>query len=280
MDEAEDTLDRPDDEVAPGDDVDPSEEVAPEEGLEPGAHIDRGTALELLRDGELDIVGRLVDASNVTLYGTVACPPGSGRGALKAACVYKPIRGERPLDDFPIGTLAYREVAAHAVSDRAGWGIVPPTVFRDGPLGPGMAQLWIEVDDAVDVVSMILTRDPALRRMALFDAVVNNADRKGGHMLPVTDGRVYGVDHGVTFAIEPKLRTVLWGWRGERLSDEEAALLHGLREDLDGDLGAELRESLSRREVAATIRRVDALLASGMFPLPDSGRPAIPWPPF
>jgi hypothetical protein len=251
-----------------------------DDDLEPGNAIDRGTALELLRDGELEIVGRLVDASNVTLYGTVACPVGPDRRALKAACVYKPIRGERPLDDFPIGTLAFREVAAHTLSDRAGWGIVPPTVLRDGPLGRGMAQLWIEVDDDVDVVSTILTRDPSLRRMALFDAVVNNADRKGGHMLPVGAGRVYGVDHGVTFAIEPKLRTVLWGWRGERFTDEEVTLLSVLRADLDGELGLALRELLSRREVAATARRVDALLGSGVFPMPHPGRPAIPWPPF
>jgi hypothetical protein len=248
--------------------------------VEPGNAIDRATALELLRDGELEVVGRLVDASNVTLYGTVACPDGPGRRALKAACVYKPIRGERPLDDFPVGTLAYREVAAHTLSDRPGFGIVPPTVFRDGPLGPGMAQLWIEVDDEVDVVSTILTRDPSLRRMALFDAVVNNADRKGGHMLPVGGGRVYGVDHGVTFAVEPKLRTVLWGWRGEQLTEEEVALLQLLRADLGADLGTELRELLSRREVAATVRRVDALLAAGVFPMPHPGRPAIPWPPF
>lgn len=248
--------------------------------LEPGNAIERSVALELLRDGELEIVGRLVDASNVTLYGTVSCPEGPGRRALKAACVYKPIRGERPLDDFPVGTLAYREVAAHVVSDRAGWGIVPPTVFRDGPLGPGMAQLWIETDDDVDVVSMILTRDPSLRRMALFDAVVNNADRKGGHMLPIDSGHVYGVDHGVTFSTDPKLRTVLWGWRGEPLVDAETTLLRQLRDDLDGPLGDELRELLAKREVVATARRVEALLERGTFPLPDPGRPAIPWPPF
>lgn len=252
----------------------------PVDYLEPGNAIERATALELLRDGELEVVGRLVDASNVTLYGTVACQPGRDRRALKAACVYKPIRGERPLDDFPIGTLAYREVAAGVVSDRAGWGIVPPTVFRDGPLGPGMVQLWIEVDDDVDVVSLILTRDPSLRRMALFDAVVNNADRKGGHMLPIENGHVYGVDHGVTFSPDPKLRTVLWGWRGESMNDDEVSLLQRLRADLYASLGDELRELLAKREVTATIRRVDALLQRGTFPLPDPGRPAIPWPPF
>jgi hypothetical protein len=274
-------MDDADDRLGPARAGDTGEPDQADEGdLDFGSDIEVQAALELLREGELEVVGRLVDASNVTLYGTVACPAGPDRRALKAACVYKPIRGERPLDDFPIGTLAYREVAAHALSNRAGWGIVPPSVFRDGPLGAGMVQLWIQVDDEIDVVSMILTRDPALRRMALFDAVVNNADRKGGHMLPVEDGRVYGVDHGVTFAVEPKLRTVLWGWRGEALTDEETALLATLRADLDGELAAELRELLSRREVAATIRRVEALLDSGVFPLPDPARPAIPWPPF
>jgi hypothetical protein len=264
------------------DERDPSgaEQAADDEGLERGVDLEPATALELLREGELQIVGRLIDASNVTLYGTVACPAVGERRALKAACVYKPIRGERPLDDFPVGTLAYREVAAHTLSDRPGWGIVPPTVFRDGPLGPGMAQLWMDVDDEVDVVTAILTRDPSLRRMALFDAVVNNADRKGGHMLPVDGGRVYGVDHGVTFAIEPKLRTVLWGWRGEDLTDDETALLEELRGDLREGLDEQLRELLSRREVAATVRRVEALLLAGTFPLPNPGRPAIPWPPF
>jgi len=261
------------------DESEPDDASAPDDELEPANGIEPSTALELLREGELEIVGRLVDATNVTLYATVSCPAGPDRRALKAACVYKPIRGERPLDDFPSGTLAFREVAAHTVSSRAGWGIAPPTVFRDGPLGPGMAQLWLEVDEDVDVVSMILTRDPSLRRMALFDAVVNNADRKGGHMLPV-DGRVYGVDHGVTFSVDPKLRTVLWGWRGEQLTEDEVTLLEILRSDLASELGLELRELLSRREVAATERRVEYLLRHGTFPLPDLGRPAIPWPPF
>lgn len=245
-----------------------------------GHPIDRSATLELLRDGELEITGRLVDASNVTLYGSVLCRAEGDRPARHAACVYKPIRGERPLDDFPIGTLAYREVAAHAVSMRAGWGIVPPSVFRDGPLGPGMVQAWIEVDDEIDVVTMILTRDPRLRRMALFDAVINNADRKGGHVLPVADGHVYGVDHGVCFSPDPKLRTVLWGWRGERLAHEERALLETLRADLGASLGDELRELLARREVTITARRIEALLDTGSFPMPDPSRPAIPWPPF
>ena len=178
--------------------------------------IDRTTALDLLLNGELEIVGRLVASSNRALYcvATRRCP--DPEPDLVATCVYKPIRGERPLDDFPDGTLAFREVAAHAVSEAAGWGIVPPTVLRDGPVGRGMVQLWIETDDSSDPWDLVQRSHPSLRSMAVFDAVVNNADRKVGHILPVADGHLYGVDHGICFAVEPKLRTVLWAWRGRR----------------------------------------------------------------
>jgi len=232
--------------------------------------------LELLRSASLEIVGRLTEASNVTLF----CELRTEDSPEAPHCVYKPIRGERPLDDFPVGTLAYREVAAYELSEAMGWRIVPPTVLRDGPLGPGMVQAWIEVDEDADIVAMILTRDPRLRRMALFDAIVNNADRKGGHVLPTDDGHLYGCDHGVCFAVEPKLRTVLWGWRGEPLTDEEVACLQTLRSSIDGELGRRLAESLSAPEVAATARRIDRLLAACHMPLPDPHRPAIPWPPF
>ncbi|MDQ3491978.1 MAG: SCO1664 family protein [Chloroflexota bacterium] len=211
----------------------------------------------------------------------VSAAPATEVDAPKAPnCVYKPIRGERPLDDFPIGTLAYREVAAYELSQETGWRIVPPTVLRDGPLGEGMVQAWIEIDDDADIVEMILTRDPRLRRMALFDAIVNNADRKGGHVLPTDDGHLHGCDHGVCFAVDPKLRTVLWGWRGEPLTDEEVACLKTLRGSIDGDLGRRLADLLSGPEVAATARRLDRLLSERKMPLPDPYRPAIPWPPF
>jgi hypothetical protein len=232
--------------------------------------------LEMLRSATLEIVGRLTEASNVTLF----CELRTEDSPEAPHCVYKPIRGERPLDDFPVGTLAYREVAAYELSEAMGWRIVPPTVLRDGPLGPGMVQAWIEVDEDADIVAMILTRDPRLRRMALFDAIVNNADRKGGHVLPTEDGHLHGCDHGVCFAVEPKLRTVLWGWRGEPLTDEEVACLQTLRSSIDGELGRRLAESLSAPEVAATARRIDRLLAACHMPLPDPHRPAIPWPPF
>ena len=242
-----------------------------------GVPLSTEAALQALTSAELEVEGRLTDASNVTLY--CALPASNvPDGALHA--VYKPIRGERPLDDFPDRTLAFREVSAWHVSQATGWGIVPPTVLRDGPAGTGMAQLWIEVDDEQDVLPMILTRDPRLRQMAVLDAILNNADRKGGHMLPTTSGRVHGCDHGVCFAVEPKLRTVLWGWRGEPLGEDEVAVLKQVRDGLNGALGATLGELLAPREVDATCQRVDTLLREGRMPVPDPFRHAIPWPPF
>ena len=246
----------------------------------PGPSLESAAALELLRDGELEIAGRLLEASNLNLFCTITrhCP--DPEPDLVATCVYKPIRGERPLDDFPDGTLAYREVAAHVVSEAIGWNIVPPTALRDGPVGRGMVQLWIETDPEVNVIDLIRAGDPALRRMALFDAVINNADRKGGHLLPVPGGHVFGVDHGVTFSPDPKLRTILWGWRGRPFEPEEREMLERLRDDLAGDLGTQLHKLLEPGEVRATVRRVERFLSRGVFPQPDPTRPAIPWPPF
>ncbi len=229
---------------------------------------------EVLTEGDLTIEGRLIDASNTTLYAVVT------RGPVSLTCVYKPIAGERPLWDFPDGTLAGREVGAYLVSEATGWDVVPPTVMRDGPLGPGACQLWIEIDEDADLLALLHSDHPGLRRLAVFDAVVNNADRKGGHLLPTPGGHVYGVDHGVCFATEEKLRTVLWQWRGTLLPDDALDTLAALRVDLAGDLGVQLCELLTTREVTATRRRVDRLLREGRFPEPGDGWPAVPWPPF
>src|SRR6202034_3086927 len=156
--------------VIPGRGAGPADSARAVEHRLPGGHAG---ALRLLANGSLEVQGRLVVASNATFYAAV-----SDAGS-QAACVYKPVAGERPLWDFPIGTLAVREVAAYAVSAAAGWHLVPPTVFRDGPFGPGMCQLWIESDETVDVIALSRSKDnTALRQMAVFDAVVNNADRK------------------------------------------------------------------------------------------------------
>jgi uncharacterized repeat protein (TIGR03843 family) len=244
---------------------------------------DRLTTLEALRDGEMEIVGRIVGSSNNAMLVTLTrVPPDPERESPpRVEAIYKPTLGERPLSDFPDGTLARREVAAWHVSEAFGWGIVPPTVLRDGPFGEGMVQSFIEADPAVDIVAMVVEDDPRLRRMAVLDAVMNNTDRKGGHILAVDGGQhVHGVDHGVCFSAVPKLRTVLWGWRGQPFEADELDGLGRVRSSLDGELGATLRTLLSRAEVRATVRRTDALLASGSFPFPSPTWPAVPWPPF
>ena len=251
--------------------------------------------LDLLVSGKLEVEGRLVDASNATLYCTI--PGGSGgagspprsRGGLggivppdnRVACVYKPIAGERPLWDFPMGTLAGREVAAYVVSRAAGWDVVPPTVMRDGPFGPGMCQLWIDYDTDVDLIALSRRTDHAgLRDMAVFDAVVNNADRKIGHLLPVLDGHLYGCDHGVCFAEDYKLRTVLWQWRGKTLPKRSLEALRRLDTQLnDGGLEAELSSLLAASEIAATKNRIDTMLKRRVHPYPPADWPAVPWPP-
>ncbi|WP_245736662.1 SCO1664 family protein [Micromonospora pattaloongensis] len=262
--------------------------------------LDESDALRLLRSGEVELEGRLVDASNTTLRAFLTLD------GVTARCVYKPVRGERPLWDFPDGTLAGREVAAYLVSRATGWGLVPPTVLRDGPLGPGACQLWIdEPAEAEPLVGFVPARelpagwfriaaargddgrayalahadDPRLARMAVFDAVINNADRKGGHLLMGPQDRVYGVDHGVSFHVEDKLRTVLWGWSERRLPEEAVEVLRRLAAALDGPLAAELAEHLTVAEVHQVGSRVRRLLSTNQFPLPPEDWPAMPWPP-
>ncbi len=247
---------------------------------------DRTEALGLLADGEIEIIGRIVGSTNNALFVRVArreadpsATPKTPTSTIDA--VYKPTIGERPLGDFADGTLTRREVAAWHVSEAMGWDIVPPTVLRDGPFGEGMVQAFVDTDLDVNVVAMVVEDDPRLRRMATFDAAINNTDRKGGHILPVDGGNhLHGVDHGVTFSVVPKLRTVLWGWRGQPLAPDEVGGLERLRDALHGELGVQLRDLLRPGEVKATARRVDALLADGRFPFPSQTWPAVPWPPF
>src|SRR6266567_2426540 len=221
-------------------------------------------ALDLLSQGTIEVEGRLVVASNATLYCTIR------RGGREANCVYKPVAGERPLWDFPAGSLAGREIAAYLISTAGGFGVVPPTVFRDGPFGPGMCQLWIHADESVDVIALARHTDhAALRDMAVFDAVVNNADRKIGHLLPAPDGHLYGCDHGVCFGEEYKLRTVLWQWRGQKLPGRALTALGKLNAELDGGaLATTLEELLSPEEVAATRSRIELLIEHRVHPYP------------
>jgi uncharacterized repeat protein (TIGR03843 family) len=240
---------------------------------EPDADAD---SLDMLSHAGLTVEGRLAVASNETFYCTLR---GQDTGA---SCVYKPVAGERPLWDFPTGTLAGREVAAYQVSAAAGWYLVPPTVYRDGPFGPGMCQLWIDADPSADLIALARRTDHrALRAMAVFDAVVNNADRKIGHLLPTADGRLFGCDHGVCFGEDYKLRTVLWQWRGKSLPGPAVEALRRLKAGLGsgGDLAAELAAWLTPAEVAATRQRIEVMLKHRVHPYPPEDWPAVPWPP-
>ena len=268
--------------------------------------------LEVLARGALTVEGRLVDASNATLLAVCALD------GVEVTCVYKPTAGERPLWDFADGTLGLREVAAFEVSSALGWDLVPPTAWRtDGPFGQGMAQAWVTATDGgemepggglVDVVerghvpagwldvldahgagghpvTLVHADDPDLRRMCVFDSLVNNADRKGGHVLrgrvqADADPATYGVDHGVTFSEDEKLRTVLWGWAGNALDEGIVADLERLSDALGADLGESLRLLLTGRELARTRQRVSRRLRETAYPLPGDGWPSLPWPAF
>lgn len=223
--------------------------------------------------GELSVTGRLVDASNATLYGTIV------DGEDEVRVIYKPIAGERPLWDFPDGNLAQREYAAFLVSELGGWNLVPLTILRDGPFGNGMVQQWIDIDESIDLALFYREDNSALRAMALFDAVVNNTDRKIGHLLPSADGKLYGCDHGVTFHEEDKLRTVLWQWASINLSSQEIEQLQKLRTSLVKE-ELPLTSLISANEFQALLGRVDRLLAEQSFPEPSDEWPAVPWPPF
>ena len=248
-------------------------------------------------DGELELTGRITTASNATFLGRIG----------DTEVVYKPIAGEKPLWDFPDGNLAHREAAAYLVSESFGWNVVPRTWLRDGPFGRGMVQEWQDVDPAQDAVDLVLAgevpkqgwrqvfdgRDEndrmvtlihedsvALRRMAVFDVVTNNADRKCGHVLAMPDGHRYGVDHGLTFNVDHKLRTVLWGWVGDDLDADELAALDRVQADLTAGLGAALSPLLSDFEVSAFAARLNRLRSRGVFPGPSGEMPAVPYPLF
>jgi uncharacterized repeat protein (TIGR03843 family) len=263
---------------------------------------------EVLRRGELTVLGRIRSASNATFL----CEAKLDQRSVH--CVYKPVAGEQPLWDFPDGTLAGRERGAYLVSAQLGWNIVPYTIIRDGPAGHGMLQQWVHQpgdapdsdpdpgpdlvdlfpagkpptgylpvlrahDYAGDEVLLMHSDDIRLRRMAVFDVLINNADRKGGHILHGVDGHVYGVDHGVCLHVEDKLRTVLWGWAGKPVDDETLEAVAELFDALAGQLGNALSGQITSAEIAALRRRARALLDNPVMPGPDRHRP-IPWPAF
>jgi len=260
----------------------------------------------VLADGDLTVVGRVAHASNATLV----CDAALGDTVVR--CVYKPVRGERPLWDFPDGTLAGREVASYLISEALGWGVIPATVLRDGPFGPGMVQRWIDTREPSDgpadrleivdlysagpvpdgwlpilrarnldggEVVLVHADDPRLQRMAVLDVVINNADRKGGHALEGLDGGVYGIDHGICLHQDDKLRTVLWGWAGDPVDPALLTDLDKLVRRLDGEFADVLREHVTADEVDALRRRIVDLLDRPVMPQPYGDR-RIPWPAF
>jgi hypothetical protein len=232
------------------------------------------TSAEILEEGIVKVEGRLVDASNATLFTEIELNGQSVRA------IYKPISGERPLWDFQSGTLAFRERAAYLLSEAMSFHLVPLTILRDGPFGEGAFQLWIDIDESVDLALYFREINENLRKVALFDAVINNTDRKIGHLLPDQTGHLYVCDHGVTFHEEDKLRTVLWQWSGQSLNADEIAILSSLRNVVaDGSI-AELPHLLSAIEIDALLMRVDRLIAESIFPEPNPEWPAVPWPPF
>lgn len=229
---------------------------------------------ELFAQGNLSVVGRLVDASNATLYAEIEFD------GEKRTCIYKPIAGERPLWDFAEGCLAHREYAAYLVSEYLGLSLVPYTILRDGPYGMGMVQEWVEIDESVDLATFFSSDSEQLKSMALFDAIINNTDRKIGHLLPTEDGALYGCDHGVTFHSEDKLRTVLWQWAGEPLGEKENFILQKMKAGLSAQLSQTLTPLLTHDEIEATRHRVNRLLEDQCMPVPNPNWPSIPWPAF
>ncbi|KNX39293.1 hypothetical protein VV01_07695 [Luteipulveratus halotolerans] len=256
--------------------------------------------MDLLSTGEIEIEGQLVDASNLALRVRV------GTGDTRAAAVYKPIRGERELWDFPDGHLAGREVATFLIARAGGWPHIPETVLRDGPLGPGSLQRWVgplEPQEPISLIRLDPVRevppsylpvvalelegdgpvavshadDPRLASLAVLDAVLNNADRKGSHLIE-DDRRLWAIDHGITLHTDPKLRTVLWGWAGDPIPEDDLGRLHDLVAALDDTLASELAPLLTGDEVEALRHRAHRLLRQGTFPEPPEARTPLPWP--
>ena len=226
------------------------------------------TVDNLFEIGELEIIGRLVDASNASLL--CKLPD-------ETKVIYKPIAGERPLWDFPDGNLASREVAAYYLSEVGNFKVVPKTVLREGPFGLGAVQEWIEVSEGVDVIATAQSHDSQIRNLALFDIVINNADRKFGHILITSDQQVFGCDHGVSLHEENKLRTVIWQFAELDLLPSESQQLLDLLTAIDREY---LKNLLSENEVESIFGRVGKILKDGRFATPSPNWPAVPWPPY
>ena len=241
-------------------------------GLEVPAAVDDATARALLRSGDIEIIGRMPWSSNATFLVTIS---NQERDAQSMLAIYKPRHGERPLWDFHEGTLCQREVAACVLSDLLGWSLIPDTVLRDGPAGIGSVARFYDHNPEEHYFEIFESREPIFKKFAAFDVLANNTDRKGGHVLLATDGHVWGIDHGVCFHEDPKLRTVIWEFGGEPVP-------HELRTDIEriiGDLAtSELAELLTENELAAIERRARRLLSTGRYPMTVGDYRDHPWP--
>ncbi len=238
--------------------------------------IDLATILELLTKGHLEVEGILPYSSNYTLLARVE------QNDLQALAVYKPCRGERPLWDFPRGTLYQREVAAYLVSEALDFDLVPPTVLREGPYGIGALQLFIDHDEDAHLFTMQQEGgfEEIILQLAAFDCLINNADRKSGHCLKGKDGRLWAIDHGISFHHEYKLRTVLWDFVGQPFPADVAVALNCVKMQLDQQdrLAQTLAGLLNSGEMRALRRRLNSLVSTGVYPAPGPG-PNVPWPP-
>jgi uncharacterized repeat protein (TIGR03843 family) len=232
--------------------------------------------LNILSEGKLSLHGEFMWGSNYTYLLQVE----HKNGNIEA--VYKPTRGVRPLWDFPSSSLARREVAAHLVSQGLGWNLVPPTVYRkNGPFGPGSLQLYIDHNPEYHYFNFTGDDRQRLRPVVLFDLLINNADRKGSHVLIDESRCIWLIDHGLSFHVEAKLRTVIWDFAGEPLPENLCADLTRVRAQLapNAELSGALSSYLSGREIAALAQRADTILNVGRFPDPDPNRRPYPWPP-
>lgn len=219
----------------------------------------------------MEVLGRLIDASNATLL----CEINGASDQFKV--IYKPIAGERPLWDFPDGNLAHREVAAYRVSELLGLHVVPETILREGPFGLGSVQRWIDVDEDLDIVAIAQSKSFAMEKIVLLDAIINNTDRKFGHILPISESEVYGCDHGLTFHSDDKLRTVLWQFSGDQIPEN---FLTSLNSFLDLLPKSQMSDLLTDVEIFALENRVTILIEAGTYPFPSDEWPSVPWPPF
>jgi uncharacterized repeat protein (TIGR03843 family) len=231
-------------------------------------------AQQILREGDVDVLGRMPWSSNATFLVNLSL----GNDELLA--IYKPQRGERPLWDFRRGTLCHREVAAFEISDALGWNIVPDTALRDGPAGIGMMQRFVEHDPDEHYFTLLSEHGDVFRRMAVYDIIINNTDRKGGHCLrALDDGHIFGIDHGISMHTQWKLRTVIWDFAGESIPPAVCHDVHAFAEVLHGrEFEGRMRELLDTFEVDALRARVDHLLTTGVLPEPDRDYHSYPWP--